>query len=402
MGQFGPKFDMVGSASEGTRLGGADEIDVNVKFEAMPPFEMEGGDNAMKIIMAGDGDKTTELPFLDEDGHFSYSQFVQGLCTEVQECLAKLDQDKVPNGLTFNCYWIPCVNCNMVDDELMVPLKHCSKCLPAVTYTKLGACLLFSWIGDDQVETILTMDLIPSFELIYTGGRFTLLETVFESLDKVRPEGWRRHCQQVSKQDRHFLNEGEKVEALEPPERKQEGITLKLLNFGQGANYVVRPSQKLKTSLIWKDQRAKTLYTYLKTVKKVLGLKVSTFFIKKCLVMFLRTRRISFAGLKLDSDELLGPLAKVYELARNLLEVMTQPDIMHIFSEVIDLHQWRRNLNDCYTHGQLVLARYIPLVDRGCSMDRLVEDLRHSLRLNPEFSVPSSRQLTGCKYNTIS
>ncbi len=294
-----PRLQLVGSTAEGTRIGGADEIDVSMTFDALSatPFELASNVIATSMVIPEEL-KEIMTDFKNELGHFCFARFLTCLCTELREGLRFVSKHgNMPKGLSFNTDWHPCPNCQPADDERMLPLMHCETCLPAITYSKLGPCLTFSWANDIwERPTALTMDFIPVFGLRYTGGKiYSLFEKVFWTLKLVQPEGWIKHCEQISKRDRHLLENrtiyGLAAKDKKRREPKDEVICLKLLNYNStGPNYVIRPGQKVDLSHMEEHGSTKKVYTHLKALKTVLQLDVSSYYIKKNILAFLQEK----------------------------------------------------------------------------------------------------------------
>ncbi len=375
---------LAGSMAEGTRLGGADEIDVTLTFEAMSkyPFELcDDDEDAIDLILPDDL-KHFEL-MTSPNGKFSYSKFINLLCKDLWRCMQKLDREKSLRlyGLTCDAHWKPCQNCRLPDAAGMVSLKHCDSCLPAVTYSKSGACLIFTWTDEFLSKRTLTMDLIPSFELTYFGNFASLSQRVFRSLYKTRPEGWDAHCGQLGRRDRLLMDWRSKADMLEQEhKRRTETTALKLINDHEGSgHYVIRPRQKLDSHALSTNPTLRKLYTILKALVKVLELEASSFLVKKHL--------LSLYGQSPEFiDECSGTPAREMLLLHRLPQILLKLEISAIFQEKIDLLSWVRSIQT--SKDAFIAIRYVPIRNWNssiCSEEAYLEKIAKGMLNDHHF-----------------
>ncbi len=356
-----PQLDLRGSIQEGTRLSDANEIDVTITFNAPSdhlPLVLND------VSLASDL-KIPENSFLNkfqnEFGSFSYSKFIFFLCEELQQCLKNIDQSRVPTGLTYDCDWKPCPKCQVADENRTLPLMHCSTCAPAVTYTKLGPCLLFKWKDLWGKDIILSMDIIPTFPLQYRGNADTLFQRVISTLYHVKPDGWRTHCQQVSQRDRLLLDDKTKSDLYHKDKDKiqTEVIALKLLNHNEGgSNFIVRPGQNINSCINETNLVVKHSYTLLKLLKSILGISISSFLIKKSVLHHARL----FALLK-DTDKGVSERKSRDRLVQMHVNSVAPKLLSHLgiykaFQEDIDCNHWRSLTT---TNEEAIISGYIPI-----------------------------------------
>ncbi len=337
-------------------------MDVSVTFEGLSqnPFELDESTVATCVMVP---EKHQFLNrFMDKEGRFDYSLFLNYFCEELWTCLRSIDKVFIPRRLAFNTEWQPCANCHLPDSERMMPMTHCLSCVPAVTYSKLGPCLLFTWKTIWGSQTVLSLDLIPNFYVKYAGNTGTLFQKVFQSLKLAEPDGWRQHCHQVSLRDRHVtdtrIKEGAMLDGFDPVtiaggKMTTEVMPFKLLNYSQHRpNYVIRPKHQIKDSNLDQSEMLRTFYILVKAMKKVLGLEISNYFIKKC-HLSCKNRCMLFT--MADPEE--GYLRDFVFMFRQAPFVLRIIDVHGDFRDSIDMKTWMQN---CLS-PDAVLSRYIPL-----------------------------------------
>ncbi len=161
------------------------------------------------------------------------------------------------------------------------PETHCSKCLPAITHTKLGPCLIFSW-GEE--EKLLTVDLIPVFPVEKPEkGVLELFDVVIKTLIRKRPENWLKHLKGIIERDR-ILPESFTRALDAENESNSIDVAMKLLNYGPCDNSIIRPGQVMQVEQFQRDEKLKKIYIYTKALKDMLSIDVKTYVIKKIIL----------------------------------------------------------------------------------------------------------------------
>ena len=322
MPEFGVKFILVGSIPEGTRVYSAAELDITVQFAALNAHPLLLEDNPFELKVCGEDHplfKWTRYDILQYQVFFSY--FLAAL----KECVnnnngeimrltegrinpssrSKVKRDKCPQKMDNQSY------------------KHCPDCIFRVTQTKSGACLTLKW-KFENVEELLTIDLIPVLPVVGTdlNGIFNrVTQTLFEA----RPPYWLNYLEGFIKQDR-VLPESFRTN----DSRKSDGmifVGMKLLNYGPGNNFLVRPGQQLEITHFGTNPTLKKCYCYVKILKCALNVDLSSYFVKKVLL----------------TDEMLRKSRERYiDPEKLLFEALHHPDLRPSFEGKIDYEKWDR------------------------------------------------------------
>ena len=306
-----PKFILVGSIVEGTRTFAATELDITVQFLGLGPFTL--GEDAFTLKLDGNGKYRYELFF----GCFLST--LAGVIEDKREEIVHLTQGriKVPNAKGE----VPQKKMQKLD-HICPFLKndkakgnfytHCENCLLfPVTQTKGGACLIFKW----QSQEILTIDLIPVLP-IKGKSLQELMKSVTKTLFEQKPPNWLNYMRGFIKQDRIM------------PESYNENpadvyVGMKLINYGSEKNFLIRPAQQLEIHQFEKQDEMKKAYRYIKCLKKILKVDLSSYFIKKVLLSNTMRRKLM--------DDL---------MPKNVYTALQHPDLKVIFEKVIDYDQW--------------------------------------------------------------
>ncbi len=288
LAHFQPVFSLLGSIREGTRLDHANEIDIAVHFQLFRdhPLQLKNDVDASELIVRGAVDPI--MRFLKADREtLDYPKFFCFFMDQVESSLRRVE---LPLGLSCTIDHRP-EDCPVCDElSKAEPTRtHCARCLPAITHTKVGLCLLFTWRDPSGGEAVvLSVDLVPIFPLLRLDRSLEELhEAIFWTLYDKRPPGWREYCQRVAEKDRilTFSNDGGA-----PPTRDYHyyKVSIKFLNFlsderSSSACYVVRPGQGVDSDWMVNDEELRETYVHLKALKAHLGLgaDVSSFFLKK-------------------------------------------------------------------------------------------------------------------------
>lgn len=387
-----PTFSLTGSVQEGARLNCVGEIDVNVEFAglrgldllkfhsrdiyveetrgatarpdqinaASPQVKRVLGD-ATKLIVNREveGNPLGEFCTDEDDGTtLDYLKFFAHFLKEIAKCLEEIT---LPERLSVACHskdFNACERCreeterHRLTSTLYDPARHCEDCLPVVTQTKLGACLIFRWKKGD-VDRVVTMDLIPIFPMeMPANKKRTLPAAVIETLRRKKPPYWLAYLQSFLQRDRIVGRDAE----------VGDGISVKVLNYGPKDNYVIRPGQTMKWPVIrpgqttkwpairpgqtmsWQEMaNVKAAYCTIKGIKGILGISFSSYFIKKVL---LKPQHLE----EVKKDASSKPLI--------IFDTLNNFRIKDGFSNEIDFYQWDLLLKDNFKCPTIPLLKH--------------------------------------------
>ncbi len=334
-----PTLVLIGSASEGTQLCKANELDFSIIFTKMQdtPLHLGAGNDATNLTLDSlcEGDSCLRQ-FLKPDGKsFDYPKFMKCLLEEVSSIVKRMS---LPQGLSVDLEWRPCKGC----DELSLkkssakfkPMHHCDSCFPAITHTKAGICLILKWKDTE----ILAVDLIPLFHIKSHGGLMYLFDSVISTLWQKMPENWLRYLRKLMDKDRVLPEAFSKIQ-LEVSSTKEDImlVSLKLLNYGDDNNYIIRPSQDIKTGTSFdKYPHLRETYVHVKALARLLKVEISSYFLKKLVLQDNLRDKLSDANVP---------------LCERLFIISSHPELKKLFKSVVDLKYWRRLVN-FNTRGQ--------------------------------------------------
>ncbi len=321
-----PTLVLIGSAAEGTRLVEADKIDVSLKFCALSKHALKMDDDADALAVVVSENAPVLSSYTSSNTRIlDYSKFFDFLLRELCSSLKRIN-DRLPQGLACNVDWVwaGCSGCQKSEDLGLV--SFCLDHLPPITHTKIGPCLIFTWTDSGKTTSILTVDLVPLYPLETESNLPGLFGKVFWSLYQQQPAGWQKHCKGIVARDRVLPG---MLHAKQETARPLE-ITIKFLKYSDKKNYVIRPGQALDLKIFEEEEALKETYIYLKALKIVLNVKVSSYFIKKVIL----SRNLLP---ELKREDLL--IAQRLQLA--LKDSMLRP----FFEEAIDIEEWTRVLS---------------------------------------------------------
>ena len=331
-----PQFVLVGSLAEGTRIHAATEADVTMRFPVLENTPLSIGKDDAFSLHADEPNLPLEQ-FLN-GSKFSYEKFLKYLLERISKILVD-NGDKIRSktrGRIALPEWyksfidgssqadVCCPN-RKVDEFQGTYFTHCTNCIFPVVQTKCGICLLLPWFSDEfNREEILTVDLIPVLPV--KGSSLNgLFRSVTTTLLKFRPPNWLNHITGVMKRDR-ILPESLKKDAEEV---KVIPVGMKLVHFGRERNFIIRPAQRLQMSNFEKDQDLKDTYCKVKSLKYLLNIDISSYFIKKVILTEEMMRKIKSCSYSLDK----------------IFEVLSHQDLKPKFAEIIDFEQWSKDSN---------------------------------------------------------
>ena len=300
-----PEFEMVGSMAEGTRIGLANELDLGIKFKAwemsdLAPFKAARDPFSLK---------KSANSFHWMDGYFNidefkFHEFMYELLTAVDLAIVNIfvESRNPPNlrRVTTNKDWTEGnTRCGGWCKRSLRANKfeQCSRCAVTVSQSKIGVALQFEWQwhGGQGIESIYcSVDLIPLFpiEAISVLELANLVNS--HMLGANPPRGWLKY---LFKYPKEFKIIYELIEARDGGTVNY--VSLKTMNFQKGRNHYIKPAQGY-TEYKFSSDRMMGLYTYIKFLKKVLNLDLSSYWVKKEL---LRDQYRTIIRANLDDDQ---------------------------------------------------------------------------------------------------
>ncbi len=352
-----PSFVLAGSVPEGTRIWQTNEIDISLKLKALEsePLTIED-DDACRISLQ-EGGILWKLckDFGANSGQpniFHYERFLHFLMQNVHKCLVRAAaSEEWPGKLSFNPRWKPCASCKWMAAETGAgyrPQSHCQRCLPGVTHTKLGPCLVFWWGGESGHP--LTVDLIPMFPIQCPSdeGLLSLYHAAVRTLFDARPENWYSHFRTIVEKDRLLPEVYARERRRSTP---ASSVTIKLLNYRPQRNHIIRPSQPMRVHEEFRRHggRLHQVYVHLKALRSILDVRVTPYVIKK--VVLCDEVKESVVGSDVRLDEA-------------LLRVLSHPELRARFMGAIRYGDWGRRIDArSESKGESnVMVDHIPLV----------------------------------------
>ena len=279
---FMPFFELVGSMAEGTRVGLANELDLALKFRLwmdQTPFRVYGDPFSLKKNFA-------TLPACVDKfflgNVFQYHMFMRFILDAVEIAIGLIFQSENHPKLkcvTTNKEWnegrSPC-NGQCKENLQCNGFEQCEKCAVTVSQTKSGVALQFEF--EDHVtgngNIYCSIDLIPIFaiEPIPTMELARLINDAM--LGDNPPEGW------LNFMFKYFKDYKIIQELAESGSGKIISVGLKTMNFYEGRNHHIKHAQEMTESK-FSSRRMKDIYSYVKLLKKVLHLDLSSYWVKK-------------------------------------------------------------------------------------------------------------------------
>ena len=153
-------------------------------------------------------------------------------------------------------------------------LKHCKNCLPAVTFTKAGPCVILNDNG-----TIVSIDLIPLLPCPEKDP-VLMFNKVTSSLVRGTLPFWLTYLKKFVKSDTLL------PEVLGSPTIPDDGyISMKVLHAQSDEDiFILRPGQTLAMKNLQEPKLKKT-YCYLKALKSIMKVDLTSYSLKKVLLL---------------------------------------------------------------------------------------------------------------------
>ena len=279
-----PFFELVGSMAEGTRIGLANEQDLALKFKAWMsdgnPFKVEGDPFSLKKARK----PTAFMEQFFVGTEFQFHKFMHGLLKAVDKVVSDIfDEEKNPPCLkrvTTNKEWeegkTPCQGACKRNLQAN-GFKQCEKCAVTVSQTKSGVALQFEYhVGDvnGSKKIYCSIDLIPVFQIEHIPTLALTRFIVEHMLCDEATEGWLQFIFKYYKDYKIILYSTRSCfsEVL--------SVGLKTMTFFEGRNHHIKPAQEF-TEEKFSSPRMKDIYSFIKFLKKVLHLDLSSYWVKK-------------------------------------------------------------------------------------------------------------------------
>ena len=332
----------------------------------------------------------TDRPFYFSDGTLNYPRLKELLLEETARAFRQLDDErKLPANVRIGIHnedFVPCSLCaryrylcdgcasQLAKDEkedtvreetppcdkcvkmenMFTPTTHCLKCLPVVTHTKQGICILVK-----RMEETLIMDLIPVLPSPPIETVMKFYRTMVTSHLRDRPCGWKKAFgsyftkDKVLPEDMHDLAQKSKKTVIAKKivivKRKTKSIALvrrtkchvrrscratnyilvKLLNYGPRPNIQIRPTQSVDAiSKLTSEHANARAFQYAKVLKKLLGIEaVGSYLMKKAFLTNANHGRAESSTITRSEDE---------HARLSLKSVLESPEVKPFFKSRID------------------------------------------------------------------
>ena len=202
-----PRFVLVGSVAEGTRIGLGNELDLTVTFDGWdderPPFKVDPKDPFH--LKAADHTPDWMWPFFDSEGRFHLNKFLADFLGAIDSSVAVIfDSKRCPLRRVTRNEELPnsCSDC-MSNNNQSALFVQCASCAVTVSQTKMGACLQFEW---SEAKVYCSMDIVPTFK-IKALSAVRLARFVNEAmLAREHPASWFDYIRGYAKGDREAMS----------------------------------------------------------------------------------------------------------------------------------------------------------------------------------------------------
>ena len=333
MSKLKPRFFLIGSVAEGTRMYRASEADFTTQFRGLHEFSV--GEDATELI-AHDNDVKVLKAFINDKKVFNYPAFLKFFLEQLRIAIEELERnEEIPQSFKkLNLYHVPCENCKKEMKHIFIfqPFQSCKDCLPTICHTKLGPCLAFHWMFDESNGWVMTADLVPIFQV--KGKPMDLFNRVMTTLLDKNPPGWRNYTFSLFKRD-IILPEVFKLHEKNSNEDQQE-VTIKILNYGNQNNFIIRPAQEMKVQVFQTNSILRQAYIHIKALKMVLGTDAKSYMVKKVLLL------PQFDSLVTEGEKLTSETQRRQCWMNLVYDVLNYPDLKKEFRKRIDYDKWTR------------------------------------------------------------
>ena len=319
MSYLKPKFSIVGSIAEGTRLGLANELDLTMSFEGWPDGTFCVRDNPYFLRKT---EKTPQWmdPYFDSSGCFLFNNFKYDLLKAIEQASSKI---KLPpnlkvvtknkdfqKGLT-KCKDGCSKRLSMSAKEMF---KQCKHCAVFISQTKVGACIQLEYNFNALGTVYCSVDLIPMFKIKEMAAMELSRIGNKAMLAPDHPWGWFKYLMGVVRHDRVTQELADEINI-----NTIKTVSLKTMNCNAGRNYYVRPGQVLGPEKFFEEE-AKESYIVIKLITKLLEADLNMYWVKKELRTFAR-----------------------YHTAGNIFSVLSKGKFKTLLEDKIDFEKWNKS-----------------------------------------------------------
>ena len=355
-----PRFAVIGSIPEGTRIHSANELDITMTFKGLNAEQaFSVNDSAMEVFVdPNERDRHPLKRFISSDTClFDFPAFLQWFLSVLSVGLQNIRR-KLPQGMWLangDSFCRQCIRQKEALDpnSIYTPYTHCQKCLFAVTHTRVGACLILRRHVRVplSMETI-TIDIVPIFP-VKASSTLELFQNVSRTLLEKRPPFWVKYFNGLVKKDGILPEQfGNNMSDIE------DGIayvSMKLLHYGTADNFIIRPAQRMRIQQ-FRNKTLRIAYCKLKLMRGLFSADIKSYVFKKILLS------PTFEVLHED------------DMSRGLIGmVLVHPEVSPAFADYLDFSHHNK------WHGPL-----IPLTDAG------VDYLKNQRKVKVKF-VPSNQ-----------
>ena len=355
-----PSFQLIGSIVEPSRIGEANELDINFNFLGLQ-HSVRGFNVFDKISSAHNLTFTEEgiifchkndLGWLIKNRtEFDYLKFLEFIMEQVKSAGLEIKKQfpKLKYNLEYSTKGSQCADCNQQRQATdQSQFLHCLQpdCLPFVTVTKRGICLIIRNQNMRGPRAVNTVDLCPIFEVMDTNV-IDPMNLIVNKLIQQRPPNAIETLMKLFGSDR-ILSEWFNVANDNDPSFISVGM--KFLHYGKGTDVMlVKPGQIIGVHQFKDHPRLLRTYQILKCLKAVFNIDLKSYMLKK---LILRDE------IKHDSET---------RHPDNLVKkIMLKNGIKQNFSEFIDFEKWKDlDLKRRDSTNRAKVLDYIPLTAIG-------------------------------------
>ena len=283
MKELHPKFFLVGSIIEGTRIKAATELDIMFSCAGLEKYPLLLTENDPFTLRISNGENNPMSKW-SLNGVLNYEEFHVFLLKSVYEIIQDEKRniaDLTEGRITLRRKRTNHHNCPKKTNHPYY--SHCKNCIFNVTQTKSGACLILEWNSDElKRKELLTVDLIPILS-VKGMDLNQMFNSVIRTLLRKKPTNWLRYIKGVVEKDR-ILPESY-YQLWQPDPERPIPICMKLLHFGGENNFIIKPAPLLGVTSIFKESEPlKNCYIRMKYLKDILKVDLNSYFIKKVLL----------------------------------------------------------------------------------------------------------------------
>ena len=266
-------MSLIGSVVESTLVQRFTEADISVALTGLETTPFVLRTKATMLYSSPKMNQKFRTEFFDEHDIFLHAKFMRIFEDQLLELVRNSNNDTLSFNNEVLC---PSHDCDPIPEKLQ-PFFHCEKHHPFITNTKLGPCLIFKYTYSRGSET-LTADLILQFPIV----RMSLQDVVYSTVTDPNPTVGSLSYTKSSLGREKPLPETCYDEATT---EKPTYVAIKIINYNKKESYIIRPGQNLQLHRVKGNKTMHKIYSVIKTIKKAWNLDISSFAIKKILLL---------------------------------------------------------------------------------------------------------------------